>query len=181
MKDKVDDLQRKIRVLLNVDDQTSKRLRSIEYLRAFFSDSQNQAILSSSYDKLLAMLRQLFNDRVPAIRTQTALLLGLLGTVSKANIPNFSRWVFSSMENLKRDKKLLFLATLKEFLVKVDKASLRPVTPAILSSICNFLEIIEHHELLVPTIEVILFLKTHFPQQFAPHFKVPYSTSFVSC
>jgi len=31
------------RVLLNVDEQTSKRLRSIEALRAFFVDPQNQA------------------------------------------------------------------------------------------------------------------------------------------
>jgi len=169
---RAEEFQRQLWIVLNVDLEISKRQSAFKRLTELIQDPQSGPTILGLYEKLLASLVQLSNDKT--FTTQAASALGLLGAVTKQNSPKFIFWIFqniSSGKNLgfgpiSKEKQLFFLFALKEFLVRSEKASLQRNMPALWHSMIGYLDTIDTPELFVTALDAIQYLTSAYPEQF---------------
>lgn len=112
---RVQELQRYVKVILNTDEYTNQRLKAIAALRKFFHAPENEAAVRSNYEKLQSTLKPLLSDRIGAIRSHAALLIGDLGASPclQQDANKFISWVFQHLHHTGTEKKLYF-AILKQ-------------------------------------------------------------------
>jgi len=60
---RVQELFKYVRLILNSDEHTSQRLKTIAALRKFFLSTDTESAVKNNFEKLLNMLKPLLNDR----------------------------------------------------------------------------------------------------------------------
>ena len=117
-----------------------------------------------------------------------AKVLGCLGALLQNETSRFINWIFQNLEDTKEGK-VYFLYIMKEvgrahktqprltrsnyqFLELAESFTLEPFVPMLILNMQTFLENVQQHEYLIPTVEIIVFLSGNYSHLVQIHFQV---------